>query len=52
MANRLFMANLDTILPLFFLAENPENMGKDIVQFTADNYNKEFGSALIDAKND
>jgi site-specific recombinase XerD len=40
------------IQPLFILANNPEKMGNDIIQFTRDNYNKEDGRALIDASND
>lgn len=40
------------IQPLFVLRYNPEQMGKFIIQFTDDSYNKEIGSALIDARND
>jgi len=46
------MPNLAQIQPLFVLSDNPETMGKAIVRFTNDNYNKELGSALIDATND
>src|SRR5688572_24546888 len=41
-----------TIQPLFILAEHPETKTNDIIQFTQGDYNKELGSALIDAKND
>ncbi len=40
------------IQPLFILAETQEKMGSAIIQFTRDDYNKELGSSLIDAKND
>ena len=46
------MAKSQAIRPLFILAENPGLMGQTIIQFTSDDYNKELGSALIDAKND
>jgi len=44
---------LTHISPLF-LPINSSNdlMGKEIIQFTADNYNRIAGEALIDAKND
>ena len=38
------------IQPLFILAYNLEKMGDAIIQFTQDDYNKEFGSSLIDAE--
>jgi len=40
------------IKPLFILAETQEKMGNAIIRFTRDDYNKELGSSLIDAKND
>lgn len=40
------------IKPLFFVTGVSENMGKVILEFTDDNYNKELGGALIDADND
>jgi site-specific recombinase XerD len=40
------------IQPLFILSATAEKMGKSIIQFTSDNYNKELGTALIDAKDD
>jgi site-specific recombinase XerD len=40
------------IKPLFILSDNPENMGRNIIQFISDDYNREIGSTLIDAKND
>jgi site-specific recombinase XerD len=40
------------IKPLFFVSDVSENMGKVILEFTDDNYNKELGGALIDADND
>src|SRR5579864_8423936 len=46
------MDPIEHIQPLFILSDNPETMGKDIIQFTRDNYNKELGIALIDAQND
>lgn len=42
----------EPIQPLFILADNPEKMGNAIVRFTSDDYNKELGTALIDADND
>lgn len=41
-----------SIKPLFILPENQSQMGKFIIEFTRDDYNKVLGSALIDAKND
>jgi site-specific recombinase XerD len=46
------MTNHEPIKPLFILAEATLDIGKDIIQFTSDNYNKELGSSLIDAAND
>lgn len=46
------MSNTSFIKPLFILNENPEKMGAAIIHFTHDDYNKELGSALIDAHND
>lgn len=40
------------ITPLFLPIESSESMGKDIIQFATDNYNKAIGESLIDAKND
>lgn len=34
------------------MAEGTDNIGKNIVEFAHDDYNKELGTALIDAKND
>jgi len=47
-----FMPKLEPIKPLFILLDNQAQMGKPIIEFTSDNYNKELGSALIDAKDD
>lgn len=46
------MANQTLIKPLFILAEGTNNITKNMVEMTHDDYNKELGSALIDAKND
>lgn len=40
------------IKPLFHLADNADNMGQAIIKFTSDDYNKEIGNSLIDAKDD
>ena len=40
------------IRPLFIVVDNVGNMGKAIVQFMRDDYNKELGSSLIDAQDD
>lgn len=40
------------IIPLFLPIESSESMGKDIIKFAADDYNKAMGASLIDAKND
>ncbi len=46
------MADLEPIRPLFIVADSLEKMGSAIIEFTHDNYNKELGSALINAKDD
>lgn len=46
------MANFEPIRPLFILDHDAEQMGKSIIAFARDDYNKELGSALIDAKDD
>lgn len=46
------MTDLTSIRPLFILNHHSEHMGKSIVAFARDDYNKELGSALIDAKDD
>jgi site-specific recombinase XerD len=46
------MANFEPIRPLFILCDNAEHMGKGIIEFTGDDYNKELGTSLIDAHND
>lgn len=46
------MPNLAHIQPLFVLSGSPDSMGKAIIRFTNDDYNKELGSTLIDATND
>lgn len=46
------MGKSEPIQPLFILLDAPEKMGKAIIQFTRDDYNKELGSTLIDAKDD
>ena len=46
------MANFEPIRPLFIFSDNSEHMGKGMIEFTGDDYNKELGSSLIDAKND
>jgi site-specific recombinase XerD len=43
---------LGSIKPLFILNNTPEVMGQSIINFTRDDYNKELGTALIDAKDD
>lgn len=42
----------ESIRPLFIMSETPISMGSTIIKFTHDDYNKELGSALIDAHND
>lgn len=46
------MKNSEIIKPLFVMAGNLDEMGGSIIEFTHDDYNKEIGSSLIDAKND
>lgn len=41
-----------TIRPLFIVLNSSQEMGKNLIQFTSDNYNKDQGIALIDATND
>jgi site-specific recombinase XerD len=47
-----FMTTLTPIQPLFVFSDDPNTLAKDIMTFSGDNYNKELGSALIDARND
>ena len=47
-----FMANQQIIYPLFILSDTATGMAKSLVEFARDDYNKELGSALIDATND
>lgn len=44
--------SLAGIQPLFIMSDTPLNMGSTIIRFARDDYNKELGSALIDADND
>lgn len=44
--------SIDSIRPLFIMSDTPLSMGSTIIKFTHDDYNKELGSALIDAHND
>ena len=46
------MAETTIIKPLFILPNQAENMGKFIIQFDGDNYNKKLDAILIDAKHD
>jgi site-specific recombinase XerD len=46
------VTDLAPIRPLFILNHHSEHMGKSIMAFARDDYNKELGSALIDAKDD
>jgi site-specific recombinase XerD len=46
------MAKIQQIQPLFTLNNNSEYMGNEIIQLVGDDYNKEIGYKLIDAKND
>ncbi len=46
------MAIHQQIQPLFTLINNSEQMGKSIIQYIGDDYNKEIGTKLIDANND
>lgn len=41
-----------SIKPLFLLTDHSHHMGKIVLEFTYDDYNKEIGPVLIDAKND
>lgn len=43
---------IDFIKPLFELVNTSNTMGQVLLEFTDDNYNKELGSSLIDAKDD
>lgn len=40
------------VQPLFILIDNSGHMGKSIIEFTSDDYNKELGMPLIKAKDD
>lgn len=40
------------IKPLFILTDNANQMGRALIEFTHDDYNKELGTTLIDAKDD
>lgn len=40
------------IMPLFILSTHADTMGNAIISFARDDYNKELGSSLIDAKDD
>jgi len=44
--------DIEFIAPLFTLSDMSSDMGKVILEFTSDDYNKKLGSALIDADND
>lgn len=46
------MPQLEVIKPLFTLTNDANQMGKCIIEFTQDDYNKEIGSALISAADD
>jgi len=46
------MTHSITITPLFILSYDTEQIGRDLIKFTHDNYNKELTSSLIDAQND
>lgn len=46
------MARNTFIKPLFSVTQDADHMGKAIIDFTDDNYNKEIGQALIQANND
>jgi len=52
MGDEKTMASVDQILPLFLLSGHPEQKGRSILHFVKDDYNKELGITLIDAKND
>ncbi|MBP9722126.1 MAG: site-specific integrase [Gammaproteobacteria bacterium] len=44
--------DIEFIAPLFTLSDMSSDMGRVILEFTNDDYNKKLGSALIDANND
>lgn len=46
------MRELLTIEPLFILNETQEKLTQSFIQFTRDDYNKQLGTSLIDARND
>ena len=46
------MTIFDPIKPLFNLADTHEHMSQEMITFSGDDYNKELGAALIDAKHD
>jgi site-specific recombinase XerD len=46
------MSSQPAIKPLFIMSDSLNSMGSAMVRFTHDDYNKEQGSALIDAHND
>tara|TARA_R110002124_G_scaffold281572_2_gene456024 strand:- start:407 stop:1630 length:1224 start_codon:yes stop_codon:yes gene_type:complete len=50
MANKTLETTL--IEPLFLLTNSSNDMGKIILKFTSDDYNKKLGAALINATND
>ena len=43
---------MEAITPLFLPLDTSESMGKQIVSFTSDDYNKTLGNSLIDAEDD
>ncbi len=43
---------IQPITPLFLFADNSDAMGNVLLKFTDDNYNKELGTSLINAKDD
>lgn len=45
------MVNQALIKPLFMLTEGTNNIAKNIIEFTHDDYNKGLGTVLIDATN-
>jgi len=47
-----FVALIKPIRPLFILANHAEQMGKALITFINDDYNKVLGSTLMEAKND
>lgn len=46
------MTQSNPIRPLFNFSENPYELGKNLIEFTTDNYNKEKNPSVIDATND